>query len=1576
MAGSGGGVQPQSGEADGTLTKKPYLPPDRHDTQSGSLNVSAEEAAAAAALVGLFGAPAPDKDVVREHKPDLSVPSTPSVNPVKSEQLSPGSSNSCDHKKVSQSQNTIHPENQRISEKKDVAPDSNLQAKRPISPITFDLPKKPADSITSSKKSPISPIRFKHVPKISASTQKIPTATKVITRRPISPIIFDRRKDLEKENVTKSGTAGSKEDTVLTSKTSAKSTAVSSTVRETTETGRTSARANDNSTETVSSSTETTGVEKKKKISSTLCNEMPITENKKSKNPAEMPDPTSKNSKDDGSVVKVNDSTRIVTGDAPGRKTAQPKSSDSQQSSEAVSSQPRKTDVLSRSEHHGALRTIEAESTTPNGNSTPPNATSTFAGASTENSSSYAVTVTPGANSSGQQQAPSNSVKKTKGKPLPARGARTAANKKIAETSKTPTPKQPSGDASSEGDPMLSAVPAPPANARTPSKIRKTGGTKSANATSSRAKKQDKRSSSENAASAGRVKKENIQENDDDDYVTRCVCGFTHNDDFMVSCDRCEVWQHIECFQDINKDRMPEHYFCEKCKPRPFNASHARRIQMQKLAQLAKIEGGDGSDSGSDDDGDVDADNDDELSGERFLASSTFRDDARSILEGYASPRRVSIVDINTTYLEMRNIPSKRRQGVFLSSAVPPRSFLGILPGSFRRASKVPEWMSIKRKKQPFIWKHPTLDLCLDARTTDSVAKHVRRSCCPNAEFVIISCGAQRGLGLYTTQVLDQDEEIAVAYDFDFMATQYKGENACTVPGCAKREAHQRKRQRSQPQLRITIPRSANADEPAATDDGGRTLAAAHKSPAPGTSGDRDAARAPHPSNNTECHAPASDAPPLASGGNTRSTTVTTATGEAASAPSTPKPPASPLVFPSGDKPLSREERKLMAIMRQFAALEGDAAAGGSDTVAPAVAADMSTREGGGTAPAAAAPGSVGGTTPKPRGRSRSRTSSVTTNRDGKTEGQIKPTGTAPSHGASDRNTSGRDGGRSSRRGSTDERERKSEPAGSEPSSAKVTKDRPLATVSETTEADGAVPGKRTRAVASPTRTQSNKPERSRTGGAGRASRHSAGPGTTTVTTPRAPKRDDSLFATGYAGSAAYGGFQVDSGRTPARSKRAARHMDAVLARRISAAQTPPAVHVLACKEAITKLFSQNDLAVLKKWRAPKPPQALKRSSEFSDCSKKKRLLHQWASAQSKCIKTEADPSPVAVSQTTDTSCANVAVKTEVCATPKAPTDAPSTQVTPATRVRSPSGDATATTGAKGGDLDLFDEQKPSQEQLRAAVGATPQSRSDGPPPAINPHAASGAGSKPPPRPDWGWDALNRPPPVGTPGGGAGGVGTVTSAPGGPGVRVVLSGPGAQPQQRNARHVPGTPVAGSGGMSLPATPTTPGLGGSAFFSGTVPASGGGASPRLGAVTTPQTPSTGAVTKKISMSDYIKNRRKGKKASAVSKTSVDGAGSTQPNTTPVSPAVSAVTAPTKTNTTNDEQPQQPPMDIGTRTVVGEDACRRDGTGADSRKRPPSPGLDALALSDGANSKMFKESCPRTDVAKAALGAHGP
>lgn len=88
-------------------------------------------------------------------------------------------------------------------------------------------------------------------------------------------------------------------------------------------------------------------------------------------------------------------------------------------------------------------------------------------------------------------------------------------------------------------------------------------------------------------------------EMEQDDSITRCVCDFTHDDGYMIQCDRCQVWQHVVCM-GLSKDNIPEEYLCEACHPRSIDKLKAHTIQLRKRDLLAKLPQP-GSSSDSDD---------------------------------------------------------------------------------------------------------------------------------------------------------------------------------------------------------------------------------------------------------------------------------------------------------------------------------------------------------------------------------------------------------------------------------------------------------------------------------------------------------------------------------------------------------------------------------------------------------------------------------------------------------------------------------------------------------------------------------------------------------------------------------------------------------------------------------------------------------------------------------------------------------------------------------------------------------------------------------------------------------------
>uniref|UniRef100_A0A1A9WSN6 SET domain-containing protein n=1 Tax=Glossina brevipalpis TaxID=37001 RepID=A0A1A9WSN6_9MUSC len=67
----------------------------------------------------------------------------------------------------------------------------------------------------------------------------------------------------------------------------------------------------------------------------------------------------------------------------------------------------------------------------------------------------------------------------------------------------------------------------------------------------------------------------------EDDSVTRCICDLTHDDGYMICCDKCCAWQHVDCM-GIDRQNIPDEYLCELCQPRVVDKIRARSLQLMK----------------------------------------------------------------------------------------------------------------------------------------------------------------------------------------------------------------------------------------------------------------------------------------------------------------------------------------------------------------------------------------------------------------------------------------------------------------------------------------------------------------------------------------------------------------------------------------------------------------------------------------------------------------------------------------------------------------------------------------------------------------------------------------------------------------------------------------------------------------------------------------------------------------------------------------------------------------------------------------------------------------------------------
>lgn len=98
----------------------------------------------------------------------------------------------------------------------------------------------------------------------------------------------------------------------------------------------------------------------------------------------------------------------------------------------------------------------------------------------------------------------------------------------------------------------------------------------------------------------------NILEEEEEQGITRCVCGGTGDDDpdageFMVQCETCNVWQHGLCMGFESEDQLhDDNYYCEQCKPelhkeilrkrfkrprQPLGSSHNSATALSRLSR-------------------------------------------------------------------------------------------------------------------------------------------------------------------------------------------------------------------------------------------------------------------------------------------------------------------------------------------------------------------------------------------------------------------------------------------------------------------------------------------------------------------------------------------------------------------------------------------------------------------------------------------------------------------------------------------------------------------------------------------------------------------------------------------------------------------------------------------------------------------------------------------------------------------------------------------------------------------------------------------------------------------------------
>jgi GATA zinc finger/KIX domain len=70
---------------------------------------------------------------------------------------------------------------------------------------------------------------------------------------------------------------------------------------------------------------------------------------------------------------------------------------------------------------------------------------------------------------------------------------------------------------------------------------------------------------------------------DEEGFAIKCICIYTDDDGKTVYCQKCETWQHIECYYP--EVPVPELHLCSDCRPRELDRKRANEWQMRFRVQ-------------------------------------------------------------------------------------------------------------------------------------------------------------------------------------------------------------------------------------------------------------------------------------------------------------------------------------------------------------------------------------------------------------------------------------------------------------------------------------------------------------------------------------------------------------------------------------------------------------------------------------------------------------------------------------------------------------------------------------------------------------------------------------------------------------------------------------------------------------------------------------------------------------------------------------------------------------------------------------------------------------------------------
>ncbi|XP_033643486.1 inactive histone-lysine N-methyltransferase 2E-like isoform X3 [Asterias rubens] len=355
-----------------------------------------------------------------------------------------------------------------------------------------------------------------------------------------------------------------------------------------------------------------------------------------------------------------------------------------------------------------------------------------------------------------------------------------------------------------------------------------------------------------------------------DEGVTRCICNFEHDDGYMICCDGCCVWQHVDCM-GLERDSIPETFFCERCQPREVDSQRAIELQSKKRAAM--------SDDSSSDSGDevpvvtvgsaatytaisnsptsltLTTHNKNKKMKKKKKKRCRDKEDDKhhkkkkkrhgkkcNKSDEITAPEELNVMDeetmpawndsreihdryeeavCNQNSADIQHIISSHGKGLKPDPSSPflfgmPRptnpqvdlsrlgkgaTVAGLVASDNLRSNDfiVEYWGKVMLKEQlevektffkrpyPYVLfysKFNNVDICVDARNYGNVARFVRRSCSPNAEVRHYVENSNLHFCLFALLNIAKNTEVTIEFDFNYTESPYPVHCACAKKNC------------------------------------------------------------------------------------------------------------------------------------------------------------------------------------------------------------------------------------------------------------------------------------------------------------------------------------------------------------------------------------------------------------------------------------------------------------------------------------------------------------------------------------------------------------------------------------------------------------------------------------------------------------------------------------------------------------------------------------------------------------------------------------------------------------------------